>query len=194
MAAEEFRLNAEWKAVLDKAEADRTGQYERLRERIRKMQRAYESNAGKEDQEREEAEEARRNMWVEKEDLRLKEEDRRKKEKRKQMVADTTAFNLTLLQHQEAARKKERSDEEEYGRRVRADVKVEEQREKEKSALRRARALQQQHHLNEQIVEQKKQLARDPGASEMTALEASLNRGLLVSIVQHKYPDPHVLN
>ena len=40
----------------------------------------------------------------------------------------------------------------------------------------------------------REQAARDPGASEMTELEASLNRGLLVSLVQHKYPNPHVLN
>ena len=44
-----------------------------------------------------------------------------------------------------------------------------------------------------QVQEQKQQLARDPGASEMTALEATLNRPLLVSIVQHTFPKSNIL-
>ena len=38
---EEMKLNAQWKALLDEQEAARTGLYERLREKIKKMQRAY---------------------------------------------------------------------------------------------------------------------------------------------------------
>ena len=38
------------------------------------------------------------------------------------------------------------------------------------------------------------QAARDPAAAEMTDLEARLNRSLLVSVVQHTYPNPHPLN
>ena len=48
--------------------------------------------------------------------------------------------------------------------------------------------------LASQVPLQKELAANDPGASEMTALEASINRPLLVSIVQHKYPNPNVLN
>ena len=67
MWAEEMKLNAEWKAMLDKQEADRTGQYARLRERIHKMQRAYESNAGAELEAKMKEEEAVREMWIKKE-------------------------------------------------------------------------------------------------------------------------------
>jgi isochorismate synthase EntC len=98
------------------------------------------------------------------------------------------------MTQQEAVRETEVEEEKRYADSVRADVKLEEQRELDKKVLKRAHALQQQSHLNEQISLQRAQAARDPGASEMTALEASLNRGLLVSLVQHKYPNPHVLN
>lgn len=190
----ESKLNAEWKAVLDKQEADRTGQYERLRERIRKMQKAYEGKAGKEDEERAKAEEDRRNKWIEHEDRRLDELARTKKETRQQMISNTTSYLFSQMTQQEAVRETEVEEEKRYADSVRADVKLEEQRELDKKVLKRAHALQQQSHLNEQISLQRAQAARDPGASEMTALEASLNRGLLVSLVQHKYPNPHVLN
>ena len=77
---------------------------------------------------------------------------------------------------------------------VKADAKRDEEKAAQKLALQRANAKQQMSYLNMQVQQQKEQAARDPGASEMTPLEASLNKSLLVSIVQHKYPNANVLN
>ena len=152
------------------------------------------NEAGKEEEERLKAEEDRRNKWVELEDKRLDELARTKKETRRQQISDTTSYLFSQMRQQEEVRQREIDEEKRYADSVRADVKLEEIRERDRKVLARAVSLQQQSHLNEQIALQREQAARDPGASEMTALEASLNRPLLVSIVQHKYPNPHPLN
>ena len=192
--AEELKLNAEWKAMLDKQEADRTGQYERLRERIRKMQRTYESNAGATDKRREEEEEERRERYIREEEARLTELDRKKRADRQAAISNQTSYLFSQMAEQDKRAKAERKSEEQYAASVRSDVKHELQREEDKITLRKARAKQQSSFLNEQVTMQKAQAARDPAAADMTDLEATLNRSLLVSIVQHKYPNPHVLN
>ena len=45
----------------------------------------------------------------------------------------------------------------------------------------------------QQVQMQKDQRARDPASGEMTALEATINRPLLVSIVQHTHTRPNPL-
>ena len=192
--ARDQKLNEEWKAVLQKAEDARNAQYEGLRERIRQMQRVYEDNAGAEEEAKMKMEEERRERHLEAERLRLDELDRRKKEQRAEMVAATTRSIFDQMRRQEEERKAERLADERYAQTVIADTKLEQAREAQKKDLARARALNQQSFLNEQVALIKANKANDPGASEMTALEASINRGLLVSIVQHKYPNPHVLN
>ena len=92
------------------------------------------------------------------------------------------------------AKQKEREGELAYARHVKEEVVREAERDAERRSLREATHRQQQHYLNEQVTLQRDQAARDPGASVMTQLEATLNRGLLVSLVQHKYPHPHPLN
>jgi len=114
--------------------------------------------------------------------------------KRQQLMDGTKVFNNKLLETQRLHVQDLKAKEVEYGKQVRAEAIVEEQREKEKKSLAKARSLQQTAFLNSQVKEQMEQAARDPGASEMTALEACLNRPLLVSVVQHRYPNPHVLN
>ena len=192
--AVEMRLNAEWKAMLDKQEHDRNEQYRKLRERIHSMQRAYESNAGAEDAAREQAENERIELQQRLEEERAKEAERQKVIKRQQLMEGTKVFNNKLLETQRLHVQDLKAKEVEYGKQVRAEAIVEEQREKEKKSLAKARSLQQTAFLNSQVKEQMEQAARDPGASEMTALEACLNRPLLVSVVQHRYPNPHVLN
>ena len=192
--AEEMKLNAQWKAMLDKQEADRNEQYSKLRDRIKKMQRAYEDNAGAEDAARLKAEEDMIERYQQQEERRLKEADAAKTAKREAMIAKQKEFNLQQQRDRKAKEAAERADEVAYAKTVRADYQKELKREVENKALRKATALEQTNFLNKQVSEQMDQAARDPGASEMTALEASLNRGLLVSLVQHKYPNPSVFN
>ena len=52
----------------------------------------------------------------------------------------------------------------------------------------------QQQFLNTQMRERGEQKLRDPSAAHMTPLEASLNRSLLVSMLQHSYSGMNVLN
>jgi len=192
--AEEQRLNETWKAMLDKQENDRNEQYAKLRSRIHAMQRNYEYTAGAEIAARNKAEEERRDAYIAAEETRLEALDVDKRQKRKDAIASTTKHLFSQMEARREGKRQERAEEREYAASVRADAEKEAIRDAEKKALARARQLSQQTWLNDQIKEQKGQLGRDPGASEMTALEASINRGLLVSIVQHKYPNPHVLN
>lgn len=192
--ANEMKLNAEWKAMLDKQEHERNEQYRKLRERIHAMQRVYESNAGAEDAAREEYENNRIELHAQQEEARAKEEERLKAEKRREMMLATKTFNNKLLEDQRAAMAAQVAKDKAYAEEVRRDALAEEQREKEKKALMKARSLQQTAFLNQQVKLQMENAANDPGASEMTALEACINRPLLVSVVQHKYPNPSVLN
>ncbi len=185
--AEEAKLNAQWKAMLDKQEADRNAQYAGLRERIHKMQRAYESSAGADLERRMKEEEEANARYVAAHEKMLDEQAAAKKEKRQ---ADIQA-NVTFLKQQMATKQRaldaERQKDREYAAEVRKDVSEGELKDEQRLALRKARMLQQTAALNQQITEQKEQAARDPGSSEMTEIEAAINRPLLVSIVQHKY-------
>ena len=158
------------------------------------MQRNYEYTAGAKIAARNKAEEERRDAYIAAEETRLEALDVDKRQKRKDAIASTTKHLFSQMEARREGKRQERAEEREYAASVRADAEKEAIRDAEKKALARARQLSQQTWLNDQIKEQKGQLGRDPGASEMTALEASINRGLLVSIVQHKYPNPHVLN
>jgi len=180
--------------MLDKQEADRTGQYTRLREKIKAMQRVYENSAGADLERRLKEEEATRDKWTREHEQQLDEQLVAKKEKRKQMTESTTAYIK-----QQAAERKRLEDEEkaadrQYAESVRRDVAEGEAKDERKSSLKKAALKEQHHHLNEQVREKRDQAARDPGASEMTALEATLNRSLLVSMVQHQYNNVHPLN
>ena len=101
---------------------------------------------------------------------------------------------MNLFACKEEAVKRERAEDEAYAQTVIADTELELQKEQEKKELAKARALIQQSSLNEQVKLVRERKAKEVGAGEMTSLEASLNRGLLVSIVQHKYPNPNILN
>ena len=187
--AEEAKFNAEWKAILDKQEADRNAQYSKLRERIHAMQRVYESSAGADLQRRLDEEERTRDAWIAAHEKALDEEADKKKAKRKAQNEATTAFLANQISIREKAKQEEVEWNKRYAAQVRADALVEAENEEKKRALARAKAQQQQVHLNRQVIEQREQAARDPGSSEMTDLEATLNRGLLVSVVQHQYND-----
>ena len=192
--AEDSKLNAQWKAMLDKQEADRTGQYTRLREKIKAMQRVYENSAGADLDRRLKEEEATRDKWTREHEQQLDEQLVAKKEKRKQMTESTTAY----IKRQAAERKRLEDEEKEADRRyaesVMRDVTEGEAKDERKKSLKMVALKEQHHHLNEQVREKRDQAARDPGASEMTALEATLNRSLLVSMVQHQYNNVHPLN
>jgi len=191
--AEEQRLNAQWKAMLDKQEADREGQYRRLREKIHAMQRVYEDNAGAEEERRLAEEEAVREKYVREEAARAEAEYMRKRETKQAAIQSTTKYLFEQMSEQEAEREREKAAEARYAQHCREDAKLGEEKQAKQKALTKARALSQQHYLNEQITAQREQAGRDPGASEMTALEATINRPLLVSIVQHKHLNPNPL-
>jgi len=192
--AREQQLNAEWKAMLDKQEAERTAQYARLRERIQKMQRAYEDNAGAENERREREENERRERYIREEEARVEAEHTAKRAAKQQAMAHTTKYLFAQMAEREETAKQRAHEGRVYAASVREEVKGEERKEAERKTLVKAKAKSQMAYLNEQVVLQKELAANDPGASEMTALEASINRPLLVSIVQHKYPNPNVLN
>jgi len=109
-------------------------------------------------------------------------------------MAHTTKYLFAQMAEREETAKQRAHEGRVYAASVREEVKGEERKEAERKTLVKAKAKSQMAYLNEQVVLQKELAANDPGASEMTALEASINRPLLVSIVQHKYPNPNVLN
>ena len=78
---EEARLNAEWKAILDKQEADRAMRLEELKKRIAAQQRAYESGAGAQDRDRMRKEEEARERAKQVQKARAMSFERRRKKK-----------------------------------------------------------------------------------------------------------------
>lgn len=142
---EEMKLNAQWKAVLDKQEADRTGQYERLRERIKKMQKTYEDNAGAEDERRLQEEEERRERHIKEESARFEEAHRQKQLARKEQIENTTASLFDQMEGREVLRKKTRAEDEVYAATVKADYLKQEERDAQAKALKKGRAKQQYH-------------------------------------------------
>ena len=138
--------------------------HERLRERIKKMQRAYEDNAGAEEERKEREETERRERYVREEDIRLKALDASKAKARKDAISSTTKYLFAQMAEQESRRKQERDDEATYAAGVKADSVKEESKEAHKKALQKARHASQMHFLNEQVTQQREQAARDPGA------------------------------
>ena len=139
-------------------------------------------------------EEERRERFIREEDARQTELDRSKKEARKAALDATTKYLFEQMAEQETRRKVQADEERAYAASVKAEVRANEEKEATRKAMQKATAKQQMHYLNDQVAEQRVQAARDPGASEMTPLEATLNRSLLVSIVQHKHPRPSPFN
>ena len=185
--AEEAKLNAQWKAMLDKQEDDRNAQYAGLRERIHKMQRAYENSAGADLERRIKEEEEANARYVEAHEKMLDEQFAAKKKKREDDIQANLAFLKMQQSIKQHAKVEDQKRDREYAAEVLKDVALAHSQEEQKIALRKARLSQQTAHLHQQITEQKEQKARDPGSSEMTEIEAAINRPLLVSIVQHKY-------
>ena len=95
------------------------------------------------------------------------------------------------LQAEERARQKQADIE--YAAERRKEIREDEEKEERRKVLAKGRALQQLDFLNQQVQMQKDQRARDPASGEMTALEATINRPLLVSIVQHTHTRPNPL-
>ena len=191
---EEKAFNQTWKEMLDKQEADRCGQYERLREKIRKMQRMYEDNAGAEEEARLNLEESMRKKWADDYEEKLKQRDRENAAKRAANHKDMTETLFRQISDKESLRAREREEAKEHAALIRREALQEEQRERDKLVDRRAVGLVQQQFLNTQMRERGEQKLRDPSAAHMTPLEASLNRSLLVSMLQHSYSGMNVLN
>ena len=185
--AEEAKLNAQWKAMLDKQEDDRNAQYAGLRERIHKMQRVYQNSAGADLERRIKEEEEANARYVEAHERMLDEQFAAKKKKREDDIQANLAFLKMQQSIKQHAKVEDQKRDREYAAEVLKDVALAHSQEEQKIALRKARLSQQTAHLHQQITEQKEQKARDPGSSEMTEIEAAINRPLLVSIVQHKY-------
>jgi hypothetical protein len=185
--AEDQRLNATWKAMLDKQEADRNAQYSNLRERIRKMQMVYANTAGADLERRMKEEEAQRDAYVAAHEAALDEKEAERRARIKAQNEATTAFLDRQIALKQEGRRQAKADEAEYFKVLQADAAAEAKKAEEKALLAKARTAQQLHVLNEQVALRRTNAAADPGASEMTPLEATLNRPLLVSIVQHKH-------
>ena len=107
--------------------------------------------------------------------------------KRRANIQANLDFNQELMASRRREREREAGREREYAASVAADIKEGEVREAERLALKQARKAQQASALNEQVALQKANAAADPGSAEMTPIEATINRPLLVSIAQHQY-------
>ena len=91
---EEARLNAEWKAILDKQEADRAMRLEELKKRIAAQQRAYESGAGAQDRDRMRKEEEARERWHKEFEERTAAEEKAKTQRLRKMQEDCDALQV----------------------------------------------------------------------------------------------------
>lgn len=120
--------------------------------------------------------------------------DKTRADKRRSEIDRTTEHLLSTMDEHRGAKMSEKARDRETAMRLKAEAEAEEEREREKKTMARARAIQQQYQLNQQIAEKRSNKGRDPGAAEMTDLEATLNRGLLVSMMQHSYDNMTVLN
>jgi len=185
--AEEAKLNAEWSAVLQKQEDARNAQYASLRERIHAMQRVYESSAGADLKARIEAEEAANERYVQQHEKMLDDQFEAKKNKRAKDIADNLAFLKMQEELKAKAKREEARQDKIYAAEVMKDVVLSEKQNEQRLALNKAKRAQQTASLTAQVHELKALKSKDPGSSEMTDLEAAINRPLLVSIVQHKY-------
>lgn len=193
-AEEDRRLNEEWKAMLDERENTRLAQIAALKQRIEGQQRVYEDNTGAQEAARAAQEEATRKMWMDKYEQEALERETRERADRQRKQNETTRYikaqmgeNMRLLQI-------ERQQELERAKMLKQESELAEKQRIEQKAKEKALALTQQRYLSEQIQLQKKQALSDPASAQMTPLEASLNRSLLVSMVEKKYEGVHVLN
>lgn len=170
----QLKLNAEWKAILDKQEADRNRQYTELKERIAKQQRVYESNAGAEDAARMAAEEAARKRWMEKFERETREKEEARVAHRKRMQNEC----LRMQNEQIAAHRAEKDAARQEAIRLKGVMKEQARQEKEERLQEarddRARALKYGARLKEQIADIVNGRANDPGSHVMTPLEARL--------------------
>ncbi|KAL1515035.1 hypothetical protein AB1Y20_004101 [Prymnesium parvum] len=190
---EEIRLNKEWKEMLDKQEWERDEANRKRVERISKQSKDYEDTTGAAIAARDKHEEDMRNMWIEKHERETLAAEEGRREKRKNDNRLCTEYQLEQSKDIARARRREREDEVRRRHEIAAEAEADRERSEQAKADLRAKALKQQMLLTEQMHERERNKHQDPDSSTMTPLEALLNRSLLVSMAQHTYEAPNVL-
>jgi len=186
----EAKLNKEWKAILDKQEADRLAHIDKLKSNIFNNQRTYEDIIGKKMREQAALDEERRKKYIEDYEAQQTADDLARKTKRLEMLAHQTSVLGDQIAHSKEQSAKLKAAERQNALRLNEEAVKEEQREATRIAEARARALVLQHEQGTQIVEKRKAGA---ASTKMTALEKSMNQDLLHSILDESYHKPSLL-
>mmetsp|Transcript_22173 Transcript_22173/g.48351 ORF Transcript_22173/g.48351 Transcript_22173/m.48351 type:complete len:484 (-) Transcript_22173:328-1779(-) len=190
-AAEEARLNQQWKAILDKQEADREAHMKQLKTRIFANQHTYEDTVGKKTREQERINEERRRKYIEQHEAQLKADEEARREHKRALAAaqmQTLEEQMSLRRAQESAIKHE---ERMNALELIEEAKEQEKRIQQKAAEQRARALLQKRDLAKQI-EAKAEIKKH--ATKMTELEIALNRDMLLSVMDNDYASTQFLS
>jgi len=177
---EEARLNAQWKAILDKQEADRAAHVERLKANISKNSREYEDTVGAMEKERDRRDEERRRKYIADHEAAEAADERARQERRLQMMRYQTS-----IQQQQKAELAERNRAHREEMRLHAleqnkEAVAHEAQIQQSLIDQKAKCVMKQKELGEQIEEKRQAKA---SAAKMTPLEVSMNRDLLISIM-----------
>lgn len=183
--------NAEWTEMLDKRERDREEALRKRKEKIQSLQRSFEANAGAEMKARSEREARSLQAYLEKAAREAEAEDERRRTKQKEDMH----LLMDELHKQVEERERTRRLDKQAGWDVElehnARAAAEEQAEQEKRMRLRARATVHVRELSQQMQERQ---AAKANANKMTPLEVSLNRDLLVAVLDNSYQRPPLLS
>ena len=179
---EEARLNAEWKAILDKQEADRAMRLEELKKRIAAQQRAYESGAGAQDRDRMRKEEEARERWHKEFEERTAAEEKAKQARLRKQQEDCDALQRFQIEELERRREERREEDRQTKRFIEGEALKFREKQADDEAKERADALRMQSLQLAQIAEK-----RSRSDNDMTPLEMVINRDLLVTMKSGKY-------
>ena len=179
---EEARLNAEWKAILDKQEADRAMRLEELKKRIAAQQRAYESGAGAQDRDRMRKEEEARERWHKEFEERTAAEEKAKQARLRKQQEDCDALQRFQIEELERRREERREEDRQTKRFIEGEALKFREKQADDEAKERADALRIQSLQLAQIAEK-----RSRSDNDMTPLEMVINRDLLVTMKSGKY-------
>jgi hypothetical protein len=185
--AEQLRLNAQWKDILDQQEFRRAEQYRLLRDKGQRAMKSFEDNAGAVDAAREKKEDENRVRWHKQFEKETMEKDAARAAYRSKMERECQEGCMLQINTHNAARVEAKAAA------LKLKLAMIEQAKEEKEERRRekeeemARAMRYRAVLAGQIKDIQNGRAGDPGSHVMTPIEASLNRPLLVSMKERKF-------
>jgi hypothetical protein len=182
--------NSERTAMLNKQERDREETIRKRKAKIESLQRGFEMNAGAEIRARDEKEARIRQAYLDKAEREAEAEDERRRTKRKEEMHLLVNVLDTQIDERERTKKVDKKASVEVALQQNARAAAEEQAERERLVRLRARATVHVRELSQQVEERRTIKAK---ASKMTPLEVSLNRDLLVAVLDNSYQRPPLL-